>query len=512
MVLCAPNVARRPTNTNRLFSLGLLYLRAAAERAGWTCYLVDAYFDDLSDADCARRIAMHRPALVGYSAVSELMFQSAARVHAQVESRAGGRLPCVAGGHFPTRRPQQAFEGCDALGWIVAGEGEVAFEGLLRHLAGETATLDTLPNLLTRVLASDGPVRPRRRSTVADLDAVGDYDERWMDARIGADEWSLVTSRGCTARCSFCVIGPHWRRYGEWRGHSAEWVADRIVRLRDRGARYVQIVDDQFVGSPASLDRARRICELLEGQARLPRLGIMCRPDVVLDNADVFEKLRAVGLSTVFMGLETGSNEIARRLRKETTVEVGAAAVARLHRIGLEVQSGTIFFHPWMTLQTLRQDIGYFRGLMDACSSFRILGINELDILPRTPLAAAQGNDSGQWQLDWADGDAEARAVYRRWLGYQSAILFPALDAVARAPSGNGRGAAAARLQLDALEHLVRAQETAAPEAQSATLLQFEASRFVARLASPEQFREYLLADASPEPAGRELERCFDRD
>src|SRR5690606_4516291 len=141
VVLCAPNIPKRPTNTNRLFTLGLLYLRAAVERSGWDCRLVDAYFDDLSAADCADRIAQHGPQLVGYSAASRLMFDAATEVHGLVEARRSGKVPCIIGGHFPTRRPRQTFEGCPSADWIVQGEGEPALEGLLRHLRGQQIEL-----------------------------------------------------------------------------------------------------------------------------------------------------------------------------------------------------------------------------------------------------------------------------------------------------------------------------------------------------------------------------------
>jgi radical SAM superfamily enzyme YgiQ (UPF0313 family) len=246
-------------------------------------------------------------------------------------------------------------------------------------------------------MISGGP----KQLNMQTLDDFGDWRYADLPVPVGSDEYTLVTSRGCTARCNYCVIGPHWSRYGLWRGHSAEWILEKMKELRDLGAEHVNIVDDQFVGSEQSIARAYRLADLLDQHAiRLPFV-IMTRADTVNRHPGLFLRLQEVGLRMVFIGLESGCDDILDKLRKDTTADAGRSAVAHLAALDIEVSGGTIIFHPWTSVASLRMDIAYFSELLEQHTLFNFYGLNELDLLNGTPVSKIWQGDKEKWHADW---------------------------------------------------------------------------------------------------------------
>jgi len=454
ILLCVPNVGRRPGNTHRLFTLALLYLRRACLRAGWDCVLLDAYFENLSLAQTRQRIAACGPfEVLGFTLNDDAMLREA-RALAQGQA---GQPTVIAGGVYASRMATQILQDAPEIGHVFLGEAEATLETFLRGWADGILPGQGIATRSEGARRAVAITRGRKRLHEGSLDDLGDWSYDELPHPVAHDEYSLVTSRGCTARCNYCVIGPHWARYGLWRGHSARWIRDKLAELQRRGASTVNIVDDQFVGSPESIARAEELADLLAASdIRLPFV-IMSRAETVLQAPQVFERMKRVGLRTVFLGLESGNDEVLATLRKDCSAAQGAEAVARLSAMGLDIASGTIVFHPWATLATVQADIDYFRALLDAHEGFEFYGLNELDLLHGTPASKLWGGEARTWHADWVCAEPAAQEVYRAWLRAQSRFLFPLLDRI-----GPGRARAlrrhSCRWMLDALGSLLRAR------------------------------------------------------
>jgi radical SAM superfamily enzyme YgiQ (UPF0313 family) len=430
ILICVPNVARRPNNTHRMFTLALLYLQKACQRAGWECQLLDAYFDNLThDETVTRILAMGTFDVVGFTLNDDAMFLEADAIC----TRLTDSPVVIAGGVYATRMAQQILDRSSHIDHIFKGESDASLEQFLRQW-GQPDNL--LPGMLSRASAvsasgAHGMVRMisggPKQLNMQTLDDFGDWRYADLPVPVGSDEYTLVTSRGCTARCNYCVIGPHWSRYGLWRGHSAEWILEKMKELRDLGAEHVNIVDDQFVGSEQSIARAYRLADLLDQHAiRLPFV-IMTRADTVNRHPGLFLRLQEVGLRMVFIGLESGCDDILDKLRKDTTADAGRSAVAHLAALDIEVSGGTIIFHPWTSVASLRMDIAYFSELLEQHTLFNFYGLNELDLLNGTPVSKIWQGDKEKWHADWCCAEPAADEIYQGWLKAQRIFLFPLL-------------------------------------------------------------------------------------
>lgn len=418
ILICVPNIGRRPNNTHRLFTLALLYLRRAVLRAGWECELLDAYFDNLSRDETVRRIAeMGQFDVVGFTLNDEAMLHEA-------EAICDG-LPfqptVIAGGVYASRMAQQILANARHIRHVFVGEAEDALQAFLSAY-GKSSEMPS--GIVSRV--GEAVVRFGAKTVETNsLDRFGDWRYADLPQRLGADEYSLVTSRGCTARCNYCVIGPHWSRYGLWRGHSAQWILDKMLELRALGATHINFVDDQFVGSPESITRAYLLADLLAQHGFAIPFVVMTRADTVIAEPGLFARLRDVGLRSVFIGLESGDNATLQKLRKDTSAEEGEAAVAILDQVGIGVSSGTILFHPWSTIASLKVEVAYFERLMNKYRWFDFYGLNEIDILNGTPLSKLWNHDADKWRMEWKCEDPAAQDVYQAWLKVLKQFIFP---------------------------------------------------------------------------------------
>lgn len=192
----------------------------------------------------------------------------------------------------------------------------------------------------------------------------------------------LQVTVGCSHnRCRFCGTYPYPFRVRPM----AELLEDLngLAAMRP-GARRVFLADGDVLGLPQPL-----LLELLEAMAtRFPKLGRVgvygTARDVARKTDDELAALARLGLRTVYMGLESGSDAVLAAVEKGATADEMVRAVHRLGNAGLRVSV--------MALLGLG---GKVRSREHAVDTGRVLGrmnaaytsLLALTVLPGTPLA-----------------------------------------------------------------------------------------------------------------------------
>ncbi len=548
LLLCVPNVPRRPDNTNRLYSLGLLYLKRAAIEAGWDCDLIDAYFNDLSLQETVERIITGpQPNLLGFSLHTPRMWKEATRVIQALKQTAGWSMPVVVGGHYASLCSRDILTSEDQIHFVIEGEGEGALHGLLKALAAGLP-LDNILGL--KWLGPTGKVEEGKpRSLAPELDRLGNISFDWVEEGLQPDEWSLITSRGCPGHCRFCLVGKLWGLQGYWRGHSPEWVVQRVEELiRQKGACRITMVDDNFLGDENPSQRAGAIASLMKARELFVPFSIMARADTAVRHCDAFRELREVGLERVFLGLESGDDRFLQRLGKRSDSMMGKAAVKALDRLGLMVTVGVIIFHPWMTKEGILSDLQYLEGIMLECQGASLIGLNELDVFgctavakeldpeSKAPRAEARGFParcvhyivppvlgsyrldpalkggacgalSGQhWRLPWQAADQAAQEAYEDWQMILAAALFPAMKAAAKHRSLLRR--TFSLWQIQALRELVMTGKGCSLE-EKLTRARASICALLLQHANRAVVNDFLRQSPARSMEGDEPERCF---
>ncbi len=202
---------------------------------------------------------------------------------------------------------------------------------------------------------------------------------------------TMQTSRGCPWPCVFCDI-PIFNE-GKWRSRSPQHVIAEFKHLTDLGYGSVYFVDDHFLLQPK---RIEAICDGLIAQKNKIKYGLEGRVDSVAQH--LFPKLAKSGCRTVMFGIESGSQKILDRLKKEQTLQDVETAVTNAKKAGIEIVHG--FFVVGIPDET-EADL---RATFKFASKIRIdsFGFNRMCVYRGTPLwseYAKRGlvNDAQDW-------------------------------------------------------------------------------------------------------------------
>jgi Fe-S oxidoreductase len=275
---------------NNMFPpLGVLYVAGALRAQGHSVTVIDG--DPCVETDMADRMAAFRPDLVGVSFLT-MTYVRAAQLVRDLQERLPG-VPVMVGGPHATAEPRRTLTelGVDI---VVRGEGEVTACEIAERLSmGDP--VDGLPGVVTA--AAEGPPR----AAIADVDAIAlpardlcDFERYlsppglirgWASARHA----SVLASRGCRYRCTFCAS--HLQLGRVFRVRSVDDVLAELDELVARWAiRGVYWVDDIFTGDKPWV---RAFCKAL---ARRPyRLEWACQSRVESVDRRTLELMRDAG-------------------------------------------------------------------------------------------------------------------------------------------------------------------------------------------------------------------------
>jgi radical SAM superfamily enzyme YgiQ (UPF0313 family) len=186
---------------------------------------------------------------------------------------------------------------------------------------------------------------------------------------------TMQTSRGCPWSCVFCDI-PIFNQ-GKWRSRSPQHVLAEFKHLQERGYGAVYFVDDNFLLQPK---RIEAICQGIIDGAMTIQWGCEGRVDSVAQH--LFPAMAKAHCRTLMFGIESGSQKILDRLKKEQTLEQAEAAVTNAKRAGIEIVHG--FFtvgNPDETVIDLRATLDFAARLPLDTFNF-----NRLCVYRGTPL------------------------------------------------------------------------------------------------------------------------------
>ena len=172
---------------------------------------------------------------------------------------------------------------------------------------------------------------------------------------------TVLTATGCPFRCRFCASHglPHHVR-------PIPDVLDELTEIRRLGIREVYVRDMTF-----GPDRARALA-LSQAMADADlglRWSAECRADVLDD--EVLEAMRSAGCEVILVGVETGSDAVARRLGKPMGART-APALATAQRLGIRTCGHFVMGVPGETREDVEATLRLARSLPLDYASFNL--------------------------------------------------------------------------------------------------------------------------------------------
>jgi anaerobic magnesium-protoporphyrin IX monomethyl ester cyclase len=228
-------------------------------------------------------------------------------------------LPIVWGGWHPSMFPRECLlEPCVDV--TVRGQGEQTFCEIVSRLA-EGRTLEGCLGCTTRL--ADGTIieNPPRPLEPVDRFRAHDYNlipvERYFKLK-GKRQLDYISSQGCNFRCAFCSDPFVYGR--KWVGLEPTRMAMRLGELWDR-----YHFDDVNFQDETFFTRANRIQafadRVVDTGLKITWAATMRADQGVRLPDSVWARCKQSGLRRLLVGVESGSDEMLRRIKKDIRIE-----------------------------------------------------------------------------------------------------------------------------------------------------------------------------------------------
>lgn len=166
----------------------------------------------------------------------------------------------------------------------------------------------------------------------------------------------IVTSRGCTAGCKYCI--KHVTYQYSVRLRSPENIMEELWLLHDLGIHNIHMYADLFT---VSRDQVVGLCKLIVEQGLKVRWTCNSRVDYV--DEEMLQLMGKAGCWMISWGIESGSEEILRRARKGAYPDKVERALSWSKEAGIGNWGYFIIGLPGETEQTIRQTIDFAKRL-----------------------------------------------------------------------------------------------------------------------------------------------------
>ena len=362
--------------------IGIMSLSSVLKRAGHEVTMFDQANPDTPNDVIVDEIRRQRPALVGLSFLSTTSYPYAKILARQIRA-ADSKVKIAFGGVFASLNPQLVKLQVPEIDFVCRGDGEQLILDLVERLddpdtvAGVTwqEKGGKLRHNANRTLERnlDQWPFPDRESLALDFVESMPLD---VPAVLSLERFTTMqTSRGCPWPCVFCDI-PIFNE-GKWRSRSPEHVIAEFKQLQADGYGAVYFVDDHFLLQPK---RIQAICKGINDNGINIQWGCEGRVDSTC--MELFPAMAKAHCRTLMFGIESGSQKVLDRLKKEQTLEEIETAVNKAKDAGIEIVHG--FFvvgSPDETEEDMRQSFKF-------ASKLRIdtFGFNRLCVYRGTPL------------------------------------------------------------------------------------------------------------------------------
>ncbi|MBK8027267.1 MAG: cobalamin-dependent protein [Chloroflexi bacterium] len=275
-------------------------------------------------------------------------------------------LTILWGGYFPTQHYEVALRDGGAVDYAIAGQGEGPFRQFVDTLHSGGSLTD-IPSLAYN---DHGTVRMNPRAPTVPLNSLPwfPYDRvdvpRYLGrSYLGDRVLSHNTSFGCPFACNFCAVVALANR--RWIPESGERVADIVQHMHQRwnidGLEFHDM--DFFVQEHRTADFAQRLASFAGDSIHWWGLG---RVDTLMGYSDAtWESMRRSGLKMVFMGAESGDDEMLKRMNKggKSGTEMTLALVERMKHYGIVPELSFVLGNPPEPMADIESTIRFIRKI-----------------------------------------------------------------------------------------------------------------------------------------------------
>ncbi len=334
--------------------LGICYVAAVCEEAGAEVRIFDYIVRHYTPEKLKKELDSFNPDIIGSTSVT-MNFPAAADI-IRTAKRLNPSLITMMGGPHVSFDIDNTLNRYPEIDLIVVGESEITLKELIPVIKNKSSWTD-IKGIAFR--KDNGIFKTESRGLMKDIEKVTLPARHLLPmSRYHALGFpvSIITSRGCPNKCIFCLgrkmVGMKVRY------RSPESVLDEIEHILSYGFTRINIADDFFT---ANKKRVRLICEEILKRNIDFTWSAFARVDSV--DVPTLELMKKAGCDTVSFGIESGNQEMLKRVKKGITLEQARRAFKACNDVGMVAHASFMIGLPGETEQTLKDSTDFAEEL-----------------------------------------------------------------------------------------------------------------------------------------------------
>lgn len=329
-----------------LSPLGLGYIATYLKKVGLEVLLLDSVKERLGVEDILKQVSEIKPEFVGINVFTqnyELVQYIIEKMSIQCECFVGGQVV------------KSIYE--TILDWktsnkvnIIIGEGELIIPAIVLENCKEKP-IEHLDNKFIYKVDMNSQYFPEDISKIY-LDRSFLKDEI-INNHYGEKEAAIITSRGCAYDCAFCGGARGLNKDISIRMKDVESVKHEIAEICDLypDLKSIRILDDLFLRNETSISQA---ADIFQEFSQLHWRG-MVHVLSLIKCLDKIQLLKNCNCKELFVGIESGSNTIRKRINKLGDISSVISVIRELLIHGIDVKGYFMYGFPDETQEDMEE-------------------------------------------------------------------------------------------------------------------------------------------------------------
>jgi len=347
-------------------AMGILYIASyCSDNSDHQIEVIDASLEGLTYRQLAERVRGAQPDLVGITCLTFTLIDSLKT--AEMVKSISPEILVVLGGIHVTLFPEESIQP-DCVDFAIKGEGEITFTRLLDKLENRKS-LREIPGIIfkdgNKIIDTGIP------SPIEDLNDLP-FPKRnltpyhkFKSYENDTAATTMISSRGCPFNCLFC-FRPYYDK--KLRFRSAENIISEIEKCLELGIGEIHFYDDTFT---IDRDRVLELCEMIKVKNLNFRWSVMTKVDLV--DPKLLMTMKESGCYRIRYGVESGSNEILKILRKGITVNQAQEAFRISREAGISTVAYFVLGSPTETEDQIKSTLKLAKDLKADFTNFSII-------------------------------------------------------------------------------------------------------------------------------------------
>ena len=345
--------------------MGLAYIASNLKDKGISCNLLDAIYNKMGVKEICQYFSETTPSFIGIN-----IFTTNMHLVKEIVEKCEIRTTFIIGGQAAKFLYDEIFNwGTKNKIIVIIGEADLLFSALVQdNVIKFEKERKNPPRKLFKVDAKS-PFFPRE---ISDLHLHREFlKNEPANNKSGYKEAFIIASRGCKYSCAFCAAAKNLNKGIPIRYRSAQSIKEEVAEIKslyNSNVNTIRVLDDLFLRDTESIKLA---VDIFNNSGLLWRsmAHILSFKDV---NIETLNDLRKSGCIELFIGVESGSKKILKKINKFHNIIKIKETFEKIFKANISVKGYFIYGFPEETEDDMSKTFELAQKLKDTAENFKV--------------------------------------------------------------------------------------------------------------------------------------------